>query len=68
MSIADPASTPPVGCDERLAAVASAVALPGARRWFDPAAGEALTDDRNPIDELQRRSIRRGAELMAGRP
>jgi len=44
------------------------VALPGSYRWCDAAHGTVLTDDHNPIEALQRRSIREGAELLRARP
>jgi spermidine synthase len=45
--------------DVPLARRVGAFALEGTWRWFDPDAAEAtiLTDDRNPIDVLQRHSI-----------
>ncbi len=36
---------------------AGALALPGMWRWFERPAAPALTDDKNPIEALQRRSI-----------
>jgi spermidine synthase len=41
----------------------SALAIAGAWRWFEPGTGPVLTDDRNPIDELQRESVERGRQL-----
>ena len=35
----------------------SAASLPGMWRWFEPTEGRVLTDDTNPIQELQRRSV-----------
>jgi hypothetical protein len=46
--------------DEELDRRLSALAIPGASRWFEPGSGPVLTDDRNPIDELQRESVERG--------
>jgi len=45
-----------------VARLAGAMALPGMWRWFEPAAAPALTDDKNPIESLQRRSIRLARE------
>ncbi len=42
-----------------------AISLPGLWRWIEPRAAAPLTDDRNPIDALQRRSLERGARLLA---
>jgi spermidine synthase len=47
-------------CDQpELARLAQAVALPGAWCWVEPAETPA-TDDRNPIESLQRSSLRAG--------
>ncbi|MBL8859526.1 MAG: fused MFS/spermidine synthase [Planctomycetes bacterium] len=40
----------------------SAVALEGNWRWFEAREGEVLTDDRNPIEALQRLSILRATQ------
>jgi spermidine synthase len=68
MPLAEPAPLQRGRADETLVMIAAAIALPSAHRWFEPSSNVVLTDDRNPIDDLQRTSIRRGAELMAGRP
>jgi spermidine synthase len=39
----------------------SSVAIPGSRHWYESRGKAALTDDRNPIQELQRRSIAHAA-------
>lgn len=39
----------------------SSQALPGAWFWFAPSSADVLTDDRNPIQELQRLSIEHAA-------
>lgn len=43
----------------------SAAAVPGGWRWFDGSEAPTLTDDRNPIQELQRRSIEDAAQRSA---
>jgi spermidine synthase len=45
-----------------LNSVLAAIALPGASRWYEANDSRLLTDDLNPIEELQRRSILEGAE------
>jgi len=50
--------------DERL----SRSALPGAWRWFAPGSAPVLTEDRNPIDALQRRSVEEGRKLWLSSP
>lgn len=40
--------------------------LPGAWRWFEPVQRAPLTDQRNPIEALQRRSIRSAAGWRLG--
>lgn len=50
---------------EGLARIAAHLELPGAWRWFEPGAGPALSDDRNAIEVLQRRSIRQGRARWA---
>jgi spermidine synthase len=42
-----------------LARLASAMAVEGGARWFEPPAEAPLTDDQNPILTLQRRSLER---------
>ena len=54
--------------DEAQRARLSAMAIPGASRWFEAAAEAVLTDDRNAIDALQWRSIRRGKESWLSAP
>jgi predicted membrane-bound spermidine synthase len=44
-----------------LATLADSLRLPGSWRWYAPAA-DPLDDDRNPIERLQRESVRRGRE------
>jgi len=46
----------------------SAMAIPGASRWFESDGETVLTDDRNPIDALQWRSVRRGKESWISEP
>lgn len=49
--------------DRRVDSILARTAIPSAWRWVEPdTAGRVLTDDRNPIEELQRRSIRRAQE------
>ncbi len=45
----------------QVAALLDALRLPGSWRWYE-SAPDALSDDRNPIDRLQRASVRRGRE------
>jgi spermidine synthase len=47
---------------EGLAGLLAPMALEGAWRWFPCGAGALLTDDRNPIEAIQRRSIERASE------
>jgi predicted membrane-bound spermidine synthase len=49
-----------------LARAAGTFAIPGTWRWFEPGVGPPLTDDKNPIDALERRSIREAPEALAG--
>ena len=42
------------------ASIVPSLELDGAWCWFEPGAGLVLTDDMNPIDQLQLRSITRG--------
>jgi len=51
---------------EAIGRLQEALALPGASRWFEPAGDAVLTDDLNPIDALQRRSIGEGLARAAG--
>lgn len=48
--------------------ILAAIALPGAFRWCDPDPARILTDDWNPIEELQRRSIREGPKRLIETP
>lgn len=51
---------------EGLARIVAHLEVPGAWRWFEPGVdAAALTDDRNAIEILQRRSIRQGRALWA---
>jgi hypothetical protein len=50
------------------AALLAAAGLPGHARWFEPGAGAILTDDKNPIDELQRRSLEEGRARLSALP
>jgi spermidine synthase len=59
---------PPAPESAELGRTFSALALPGAARWFDPGATPVLTDDHNPIDALQRRSVEEGRKLWLGAP
>jgi hypothetical protein len=59
---------PPAPESEELGRTFSALALPGAARWFDPGSTPVLTDDHNPIDALQRRSVEEGRKLWLGAP
>jgi hypothetical protein len=45
---------------------AGARAIEGMWRWFEPAQGARLTDDLNPIEALQRRSILEAAGRLVG--
>jgi spermidine synthase len=49
-------------------ALFATVALPGAFRWFDGTRSGVLTDDLDPIEELQRRSIREAQAHWLERP
>jgi spermidine synthase len=46
----------------------SALSIRGAWRWFEPGSVPVLTDDRNAIDRLQRRSVEEGKRLWLGSP
>ena len=59
---------PPAPESEELGRTFSVLALPGAARWFDPGSTPVLTDDHNPIDALQRRSVEEGRKLWLGAP
>jgi spermidine synthase len=52
----------------KVAALLSSIALPSMFQWYEPKQGAVLTDDYNPIEDLQRRSIREGPQRMLGRP
>jgi len=43
-----------------VASLVPSLELDGGWRWFEPGEGRVLTDDENPIDQLQLRSITRG--------
>jgi spermidine synthase len=54
--------------DDAVDARLSALAIEGAWRWFEPGSAPLLTDDENPIERLQRDSIRRGRSLWLSAP
>ena len=49
-----------------LTPLAARLELPGAWRWAEAGEGELLTDDRNPIDQLQLASVRRAQQRLRG--
>jgi predicted membrane-bound spermidine synthase len=48
-------------------AMLPAFALPSAWHWFAPGAGEPLTDDKNPLDQLQAQSLERARAALRHR-
>lgn len=64
----EPGSEAWFAVDEAQRTRLSAIAIPGAWRWFGADDVRLLTDDRNAIDGLQWESIRRGRETWVSQP
>jgi spermidine synthase len=60
----DPSAARTTSRSAALDTVMASIALPGASRWYDSIDSLVLTDDLNPIEELQRRSILEGPERL----